>query len=44
MQPRRIEMAVDRGLKVIDREIVISLFEEQQAEVVIDPRVRAVKL
>ena len=44
MQPRRIEIAVYRGLEIIDREIVVSLFEEQQTEMVIDPSVGTIEL
>ena len=44
MQPRRIEIAVYRGLEIIDREIVVSLFEEQQTEMVIDPGVGTIEL
>jgi predicted RNA methylase len=35
--PRRLEVAVDGGLKIIERRVVVALFEIDQAEVVVDP-------
>ena len=43
-QPCRAEVAAERGLEIIDGKIVVTLFQEQQAEMVIDPRIRPIKL
>src|SRR4030095_5036128 len=38
-QPRRAQSTAQRRFEIVDREIVISLLEEQKAEMIVDPRV-----